>query len=167
MKTAPLFSLTAPAIGSGPLRRFYLPHSLGIFYAALTQFLGYRANSDEYKVMGLASYGRPAFAETFTRMVRFEQGRLRNDSSWFAFHLGSDNCYSHRFIDTFGPACPDEHHVDAEHVQESRGKRSEARCSEVCRRALFGDGRFPGEVFVAPAEDAIALRGIVSRAASR
>ena len=96
------------------LRRFYLPHSLGIFYAALTQFLGYRANSDEYKVMGLASYGQPAFAETFRSMVRFEQGRLRNDSSWFAFHLGSDNCYSHRFIDTFGPACPDEHHVDAE-----------------------------------------------------
>ena len=114
MKTARRSSLTAPAIGSGPLRRFYLPHSLGIFYAALTQFLGYRANSDEYKVMGLASYGQPAFAETFARMVRFEQGRLRNDSSWFAFHLGSDNCYSHRFIDTFGPACPDEHHVDAE-----------------------------------------------------
>jgi carbamoyltransferase len=106
------------AHGSGnrikPLRRFFLPHSVGIFYAALTQFLGYRANSDEYKVMGLASYGRPAFAETFARMVRFDQGRLSNDSSWFAFHLGSDNCYSHRFVDTFGPPCPDEHHVDAE-----------------------------------------------------
>ena len=97
-----------------PLKRSFLPHSLGIFYAALTQFLGYRANSDEYKVMGLASYGQPAFADTFADMVRFEHGRLRNDSSWFAFHLGSDNCYSHRFVETFGPACPGEHHVDAE-----------------------------------------------------
>ena len=60
-----------------PLRRFYLPDSLGIFYAALTQFLGYRANVDEYKVMGLASYGRPRHAGTFARMVRFENGRLR------------------------------------------------------------------------------------------
>jgi len=109
-------TLFAHGIGNriSPLRRSFLPNSLGIFYAALTQFLGYRANSDEYKVMGLASYGQPAFADTFARMVRFEQGRLRNDSSWFAFHLGSDNCYSHRFIETFGPPCQDEHHVDAE-----------------------------------------------------
>ena len=69
-----------------PLRRFYLPDSLGIFYAALTQFLGYRANADEYKVMGLASYGQPAIHRDVCRMVRFENGRLKNDNSWFAFH---------------------------------------------------------------------------------
>ncbi len=97
-----------------PIRRFYLPHSLGVYYAALTQFLGYEANADEYKVMGLAPYGRPRFAETFASMVRFENGRLGNDSSWFAFHVGSHNCYSHRFVDTFGPPCPDEDHVDAD-----------------------------------------------------
>jgi carbamoyltransferase len=64
--------------------------------------------------MGLASYGQPTFADTFAGMVRFEQGRLRNDSSWFAFHLGSDNCYSPRFVETFGPPCAGEHQVDAE-----------------------------------------------------
>src|SRR5437667_56723 len=36
-----------------PIRRSYLPHSLGLMYAALTQYLGYAANNDEYKVMGL------------------------------------------------------------------------------------------------------------------
>jgi carbamoyltransferase len=104
--------------GSGnhitPVRRFYLPNSLGIFYAALTQFLGYRANADEYKVMGLASYGHPRFAETFAGMVRFENGRLMNDSSWFAFHVGSAHCYSQRFLEEFGSPCPDEQHVEAE-----------------------------------------------------
>ena len=104
--------------GSGthitPVRRFYLPDSLGIFYAALTQFLGYRANVDEYKVMGLASYGRPRFAETFARMVRFENGRLTNDSSWFAFHVGAHDCYSRRFVDTFGPPCQGEEQVEAD-----------------------------------------------------
>lgn len=96
------------------IRRSYLPHSLGIFYAALTQFLGYRANADEYKVMGLASYGRPRLAGTFARMVRADNGRLRSDSSWFAFHLGGTDCYSPRFVQEFGPPCPDEDHVDAD-----------------------------------------------------
>jgi carbamoyltransferase len=109
---------TLVARGSGnhiaPIRRFYLPNSLGIFYAALTQFLGYQANVDEYKVMGLASYGHPRFADTFAGMVRFENGRLINDNSWFAYHTGSANCYSQRFLEEFGAPCPDEHHVEAE-----------------------------------------------------
>ena len=96
-----------------PVRRFYLPNSLGIYYAALTQYLGYRANSDEYKVMGLAPYGTPRFAGTFAQMVRFEQGRLRNDNSWFAYHLGGYNTYSARFVEAFGPPCPGEERVDA------------------------------------------------------
>jgi carbamoyltransferase len=95
-----------------PLRRFYLPDSLGIFYAALTQFLGYHANVDEYKVMGLAAYGRPRQADTFARMVRFENGRLKNDNTWFAFHTGGANCYSQKFVSEFGPPCPGEHHVE-------------------------------------------------------
>ena len=58
--------------------------------------------------MGLASYGQPRFAGTFATMVRFENGRLRNDNSWFAFHTGSAHCYSQRFVDEFGAPCPDE-----------------------------------------------------------
>jgi carbamoyltransferase len=95
-----------------PLRRSYLPHSLGIFYAALTQFLGYQANADEYKVMGLAAYGQPRLENTFAGMIRVENGQLASDSSWFAFHVGSANCYSHRFETEFGPPCPDESQVD-------------------------------------------------------
>jgi carbamoyltransferase len=95
-----------------PVRRFYLPNSLGVFYAALTQFLGYQANVDEYKVMGLAAYGRPRHAGTLGRIVRFENGRLENDNSWFAFHTGGANCYSQNFVEAFGPPCPDERHVE-------------------------------------------------------
>jgi len=46
------------------------PHSLGIFYTALTQYLGFWNYGDEYKVMGLASYGEPAYADEFEKMVR-------------------------------------------------------------------------------------------------
>ena len=94
-----------------PIKRFYLPHSLGIFYAGLTHFLGYQVNGDEYKVMGLAPYGRPRFADTFARMVRFENGELVNDSSWFTFHTGSAICYSPRFVAAFGAPCADERQV--------------------------------------------------------
>ena len=94
-----------------PVRRFFLPDSLGLFYAALTQFLGYDANSDEYKVMGLAAGGTPRLASTFDAMVRFEGGRLAADNSWFAYHLGGERCYSRRFEDALGPPCPGEERV--------------------------------------------------------
>jgi carbamoyltransferase len=46
------------------------PHSLGMFYTALTQYLGFWKFGDEYKVMGLAAYGRPEYLEEFRRIVR-------------------------------------------------------------------------------------------------
>ncbi|HLE63543.1 MAG TPA: carbamoyltransferase C-terminal domain-containing protein [Pyrinomonadaceae bacterium] len=55
----------------------YFPHSLGIFYQALTQFLGFPNYGDEYKVMGLAPYGRPLFVDAMRQIVR-----LRSDGSY-------------------------------------------------------------------------------------
>jgi carbamoyltransferase len=48
------------------------PHSLGLYYTAVTQYLGFPKFGDEYKVMGLASYGRPEYLEAFRDMVRFD-----------------------------------------------------------------------------------------------
>jgi carbamoyltransferase len=60
--------------GSGatlrPLGRVELPHSLGLLYEDLTHYLGFLRSSDEYKVMALASYGAPVFADEFRRMIR-------------------------------------------------------------------------------------------------
>lgn len=49
--------------------RVFFPHSLGIFYQALTQFIGFPNYGDEYKVMGLAPYGKPAFMEQMRQVV--------------------------------------------------------------------------------------------------
>ena len=49
------------------------PHSLGIFYTAFTQFLGFPKYGDEYKMMGLSAYGEPRFAEKVRRVVRTEK----------------------------------------------------------------------------------------------
>ncbi len=52
--------------------RVYFPHSLGIFYQALTQYLGFPHYGDEYKVMGLAPYGAPTFLPQMRKIVRLE-----------------------------------------------------------------------------------------------
>lgn len=65
------------------------PHSLGLFYSAVTQYLGFLKFGDEYKVMGLAAYGQPEQLELFRDIVRFENGSGSN-----GFKLGL-NYFSH------------------------------------------------------------------------
>ena len=64
--------------GQGPQMRTLgevtFPHSLGIFYTALTQYLGFWKFGDEYKVMGLAAYGQPEFLDEFRRIVHAGKG---------------------------------------------------------------------------------------------
>ncbi len=60
------------------------PHSLGLFYTAVTQYLGFLKFGDEYKVMGLAAYGQPEQLEAFRDMVRFDE---RSNGSGFRLEL--------------------------------------------------------------------------------
>ena len=67
--------------------RVYFPHSLGIFYQALTQFLGFPYYGDEYKVMGLAPYGKPAFIDQMRQIVGLENdGGYRLNLDYFRHH---------------------------------------------------------------------------------
>ena len=60
------------------------PHSLGLFYTAVTQFLGFPNYGDEYKVMGLASYGRPSFLGQMRGIVGLrDAGRFETDLDYF------------------------------------------------------------------------------------
>jgi carbamoyltransferase len=62
------------------------PHSLGIFYTAFTQFLGFPKYGDEYKMMGLSAYGEPRFADRVRQVVRTEQGQCRLNLDYFTHH---------------------------------------------------------------------------------
>lgn len=67
--------------------RIYFPHSLGIFYQALTQYLGFPNYGDEYKVMGLAPYGEPRYLDKMRRIVKLrEDGSFRLDLAYFRHH---------------------------------------------------------------------------------
>jgi len=60
------------------------PHSLGIFYTAFTQFLGFWKYGDEYKVMGLSAYGEPAYIREMRKIVRIkDNGLFELDTSYF------------------------------------------------------------------------------------
>jgi carbamoyltransferase len=84
------FSSTLLAVGEGtrvrPLARVHFPHSLGVLYTMVSQFIGFDRYGDEGKVMGLAPYGQVAFRDDFDAMVRAEGPRFRLDLSWFVHH---------------------------------------------------------------------------------
>src|SRR5712675_314039 len=67
------------------------PHSLGLFYTAVTQYLGFQKFGDEYKVMGLAAYGEPEKLEAFREIVRFDPNGNGN-----GFRLGLEYFVHHR-----------------------------------------------------------------------
>jgi carbamoyltransferase len=67
------------------------PHSLGLYYSAVTQYLGFLKFGDEYKVMGLAAYGQPENMEAFRDIVRFSP-----NGGDFGFRLGLEYFTHHR-----------------------------------------------------------------------
>lgn len=99
---------TCVGVGQGrtmkTLRQQVMPHSLGIFYAAITDYLGFRFGEDEYKVMGLAALGEPADLAAFREIIRHDPRRLvRTDLSFFTYHQGR-GFFSPKFFAKFGPA---------------------------------------------------------------
>lgn len=67
--------------------RVYFPHSLGVFYQALTQYLGFSNYGDEYKVMGLAPYGKPEFVSKLRQIVQLrDRGLFELDTRYFRHH---------------------------------------------------------------------------------
>jgi carbamoyltransferase len=65
------------------------PHSLGLLYTAVTSYLGFKVNSAEYKVMGLAPYGTPKYEREVNELIEVAaDGSFRLDMDYFAYHYG-------------------------------------------------------------------------------
>jgi len=84
-------------------RELRFPHSLGLLYSAFTYYTGFQVNSGEYKLMGLAPYGKPRYADLiFNRLLDLkEDGSFRMDMSYFNYCEGL-TMTSERFHETFG-----------------------------------------------------------------
>lgn len=126
------FSSAAWGVGEGnALRiggRVFFPHSLGILYEAVTQFLGFENYGDEYKVMGLAPYGEPSLRPALERLVKLQpDGGFELDLSYFTHARAGANyqirdgvpsggrLYSPALCELLGPARKRDEPVEQRH----------------------------------------------------
>lgn len=111
-------TLTAHARESNwnELSRVYFPHSIGFLYTTITMYLGFPYYGDEYKVMGLAPYGKPEFVDFFRKMIRRKGDVFELNLDYFTHHKRGiqmkwndgapviEPFHSQKLIDELGPA---------------------------------------------------------------
>ncbi len=87
-----------------PLERNHFPHSLGLLYDTITAFLGFKPNSGEYKVMGLAAYGndKDVYREQFEKLAKLNGNNLELDLKYFAFHYSEKKMFTFKMSELFG-----------------------------------------------------------------
>ena len=103
------FSTSMWAIGKGNkikvLGNTIFPHSLGLFYTASSQYLGFQEVGDEYKLMGLAAYGKPVFFEKLLEMFHWQkEGTFKLKNEYFIWDrplIGENNRYGYPNIPLF------------------------------------------------------------------
>ena len=79
------------------------PNSLGLFYSAITTYLGFEANDAEFKVLGLAGYGKPIYKDEFDKILTYsKETGIKLDKDYFNFSPSSLLPYSYKFIEKFG-----------------------------------------------------------------
>lgn len=106
------------------LSQTYWPDSLGMFYFAVTQYLGFHEIGAEGKVMALASYGKPRYMEEFTKIIRPTKDGFKMEMDYFTFHLPV-------LIDNWGDPTTAQFFVYRDWLSEKFHK-------------IFGPGRAPG-----------------------
>jgi len=100
------WATTTVAIGKGNKldikKEIHFPHSLGLLYSAFTFYTGFKVNSGEYKLMGLAPYGNPIYEDKILQLVDIkEDGTFRLDQDYFNYATGL-TMTSSKFHNLFG-----------------------------------------------------------------
>ncbi len=84
------------------LKEIQFPHSLGLLYSTVTAFLGFRVNNSEYKVMGLAPYGKPKYLDKMHKLIDIKpDGSFALNMEYFSYHYKM-SMPSQKFLDLFG-----------------------------------------------------------------
>ena len=100
------WATTTVAIGDGNKldikKEIHFPHSLGLLYSAFTYYTGFKVNSGEYKLMGLAPYGNPIYEQKIKKIIDIkEDGTFRLDQKYFNYATGF-TMTNNKFDDLFG-----------------------------------------------------------------
>src|SRR5258706_7952509 len=114
-------------------REVRFPHSLGMLYSTFTAYLGFAVNEDEYKVMGLAAYGRPTMVDKVGKLIRrTPDGAFAIAPEYFEYQTTAGRSYSSRFIGLFGPP---RNRYDPIDLETADGQRF-ADCAASVQRVL-------------------------------
>ena len=105
------------------------PHSLGLFYTAITQFLGFKKYGDEYKVMGLSSYGKPTYVDEISKIIKFDDKNLFQlnldyfkhhnkgiEMSWLDGEPKLGDVYSEKLIELLGKPRGKDDKIESKHM---------------------------------------------------
>ena len=100
------WATTTVAVGAGNdldiKKEIHFPHSLGLLYSAFTYYTGFKVNSGEYKLMGLAPYGNPIYEDKIRKLVDIkEDGTFRLDQKFFNYATGL-TMTNNKFHNLFG-----------------------------------------------------------------
>ncbi len=102
-------------------KEIHFPHSLGLLYSAFTYYTGFKVNSGEYKLMGLAPYGNPIYVEKVKELIDLkDDGTFRLDQTYFNYATGL-TMTSKKFNDLFGqkPRNPQNENITQFHMDIS------------------------------------------------
>ena len=93
------------------------PHSVGLLFSAITAYLGFRVNDAEWKVMGLAPYGKPTYVDKFREVVDIrDDGSFRLNMKYFAHSYSTKSIFNRKWERLFGrPQLPKEAELDEFH----------------------------------------------------
>jgi len=92
-------------------REIRFPHSLGLLYSAFTAFLGFEVNEGEYKVMGMAPYGKPRYVDKVWKLITLgDDGSFRLNMEYFSFHYSARHTYNRKFVELMGEERPPSMH---------------------------------------------------------
>tara|TARA_B100000900_G_scaffold414960_1_gene443224 strand:- start:39 stop:2006 length:1968 start_codon:yes stop_codon:yes gene_type:complete len=116
------WATTTLAIGNGKdleiKKEIHFPHSLGLIYSAFTYYTGFKVNSGEYKLMGLAPYGNPIYVDKIYKLIDIkDDGTFRLDQSYFNYATGL-TMTSDKFHKLFGqqPRNPQNQNITQFHM---------------------------------------------------
>lgn len=85
-----------------PKYELRFPHSVGLLYSTFTAFLGFQVNDGEYKVMGMAGYGKPKYINKIKKIyLQIADGSIKLNLNYFEFYKSSKRMYSDKFLKEF------------------------------------------------------------------
>jgi carbamoyltransferase len=112
------------------------PHSLGLLYSAFTAWLGFEVNDGEYKVMGMAPYGRPGYLDKVHQVVELgKDGSFWLNMDYFSFHHSMEQTFSRKFEDLFGEPRPRE----SDFFTRETGVPADATAAAIEKNQYYAD----------------------------